>query len=127
MKEFLPTNPLEVALMEARSGLLPVTDFLRFFLSARIAVPSAAKVAADGTGFQPLEFTNEKTQILGCFTSAVRIDEFASETPFFLEMTGRQLLERMPPSYGVVINPGWRVGFDISPQGIAKILMDFVS
>lgn len=127
MKEFLPNNDLEIALLKAKSGFLPASDLMRMFVESRIVVPSAAKVAADGTGFQPLEFSKENTQMLGCFTAAERVDEFTKMVPFYLEITGKQLLERLPPDYGVVINPGWPVGFDISPQGVSKILNDFAS
>jgi hypothetical protein len=127
MKEFLPTGDLEITMMKAKEGFLPFADMLSMFLNTRIVVPSAAEVAADGTGFQPLEFSKEKVQMLGCFTTAERIADFSSVTPFYLEITGAQLLQRLPPDYGVVINPGWPVGFDISPEGIKKILVDFPS
>jgi len=64
-------------------------------------------------------------QMLGCFTSAERIADFSRVAPFYVEMTGMRLLQRLPSDHGVVINPGWPVGFDISPQGVAKILVDF--
>lgn len=125
MKEFLPGNDLEIALLKAKSGFLPASELLRLFVGARIVLPSASEVAADGAGFAPLQFAKENTQMVGCFTAAERIGEFSNVTPFYLEVTGKQFLKRLPPDYGVVINPGWSVGFDISPQGVAKILDDF--
>lgn len=125
MKEFLPKNDLEIALLKAKSGFLPASELMRSFVDARVVVPSAAEVAMDGAGFQPLQFSKENVQMLACFTTPERIGEFSSMAPFYLEITGRQLLQRLPSDYGVVINPGWPVGFDISPQGIPKILADF--
>jgi hypothetical protein len=127
MKEFLPNGELEIALLKAKSGFLPASELLRKFLHTRIVVPSAAEVAADGAGFEPLQFSKKDMQMLACFTTAERIDEFAATAPFYLEITGQQLLQRLPPDYGVVINPGWPVGFDISPQGVSKILADFAT
>lgn len=125
MKEFLPSTELEIALLKAKSGFLPASELLRLFVDARIILPSATEVAADGGGFQPLQFAKENTQMIGCFTAAERIADFSNMAPFYLEVTGKQFLQRLPPGYGVVINPGWSVGFDISPQGVAKILADF--
>lgn len=125
MKEFLPKGDLEIAMMKAKAGLLPFADMLSLFLNARIVVPSAAKVNADGTGFQPLEFSKENVKMLGCFTNSERIDDFSKITPYYIEVTGAQLLRQLPADRGLVVNPGWLVGFDISPQGVAKILTDF--
>ncbi|WP_445234387.1 SseB family protein [Duganella rhizosphaerae] len=127
MKEFLPQNDLEIAMLKAKSALLPGSELMRAFVNARLIVPSGASVAANGEGFQPLQFAKETVQMLACFSTSERIGEYADMAPYYLEMTGRQLLQRLPPEYGVVINPGWPVGFDISPQGVAKILADFPS
>lgn len=127
MKDFIPDGDLEIALLKAKSGFMAVPDLLRLFMDARVVIPSAAKIETNGAGFQPLEFTKEKVQMLGCFTTSQRIGEFVSRAPFYIEMTGKQLLERLPPQYGVVVNPGWTAGFDIPPQGIKEILTDFTS
>ena len=63
--------------------------------------------------------------MVGCLTAAERIGEFANMAPFYLEVTGKQFLQRLPPDYGLVITPGWSIGFDISPQAVAKILANF--
>ena len=40
-------------------------------------------------------------------------------------MNAFDLLRRMPPEYGIVINPGADVGFDLPPGGIQDIVKDF--
>jgi hypothetical protein len=55
---------LEIALMEAKAGCLPHAGVLSVFLNTRIVVPSAAKVAGDSTGFQPLQFTKKQYKCL---------------------------------------------------------------
>lgn len=96
MNDFLPEGDLEVAMMKARAGFFPFADPLSLFLKVRILVPSAEKVAADGKWLHPLEFMKENLQMLGCFTSAKRIADFSIKTPFYLEITGVQLLQRLP-------------------------------
>ena len=88
-------------------------------------MPSAAEVMKDGSGFESLLFTKEQVRMLACFTDKARIGEFTSLTPYCLVMKGRELLRRIPLGYGLVVNPGTKEGFDISPEGIAKILQDF--
>jgi hypothetical protein len=116
---------LEAALDQTRKGHLPFTEFLQMFLKSDIAVPSAAEVMEDGSGFEPLLFPKEQVQMLACFTDKTRIGDFTSLTPYCLMMKGRELLLRIPSGYGLVVNPGTEIGFDISPDGIAKILKDF--
>lgn len=122
---FMPLNHLEVALAKAQSGSLPVQGLLQILVDSELAVPSATEVIADGSGFQPLLFPKEKVQMLACFSDKSRIGEFALLTPYCLVMKGRDLLRRMPPGFGLVINPGTSTGFDISPGGIAKIVEEF--
>jgi hypothetical protein len=93
-------------------------------MEAELAIPSAADVLEDGSGFQPLLFKKEAVQMLACFTDRSRIGEYAEIAPYCLTMKGRELLERIPQGFGVVVNPGWSVGFDISPEGIERVLRD---
>jgi hypothetical protein len=125
MTTFTPLNRLEVALAQAQGGALPVQELLQILVDSDLAVPSAAEVVEDGSGFQPLLFPKEKVQMLACFSDKSRIGEFASLVPYCLVIKGRDLLRRMPPGYGLVINPETSTGFDISPEGIAKILQEF--
>lgn len=44
---------------------------------------------------------------------------------YCISMNAFDLLRRMPPEYGIVINPGADVGFDLPPGGIQDIVKDF--
>jgi hypothetical protein len=79
----------------------------------------------DGSGFQPLLFDKNNVKMVACFTSKERIGEFAKMAEYFLLLQGREFLKRIPPQYGLVINPGQTVGFDITPEGISRIVKDF--
>jgi hypothetical protein len=113
MTDFIPLNEFEKALLEARSGRLPAQKLLHLMADAELAVPSAAEVSADGSGFQPLLFPKESVPMLACFSDRSRIGEYAQLAPYSLM--------RMPPEYGLVVNPGSTVGFDMPPEGIARI------
>ncbi len=124
MKEFRPLNELELALDQAQGGRLGVSELMRVLLSSKLAVPSAEEVMADGSGFSPLLFNKNGVQMLACFSDKSRVGEFADMTPYCLMMQGRELLRRMPPGYGLVINPGLAVGFDMTPDGILRIVSE---
>jgi hypothetical protein len=126
MTAFKPLNDLEVALDAARGGRLPVQKLLHTLANSDVVVPSGAEVHADWSGFEPLLFPKEDVQMLACFTDPSRLGEFTKMAPYCLVMKGRELFKRMPRGYGLVVNPGNTVGFEMSPEGIAQILKELV-
>ena len=124
VKEFRPLNDFELALEQAKDGRLEVRELLRVLVSSELAVPSAEEVMADGSGFSPLLFNKNGVQMLACFSDKSRVGEFADMTSYCLVMKGRELLSRMPPGYGLVINPGLTVGFDMTPDGISRLISE---
>jgi hypothetical protein len=125
LSQFIPQNELEVALEKTHSGRLAMPDFLQVLVESDLAVPSGSEIMADGSGFQPLLFDKEQVKMVACFTAKERLGSFVSLTPYCLVIKGREFLRRVPPEYGVVVNPGQPVGFDISPEGLSQIVRDF--
>jgi hypothetical protein len=124
MTAFNPVNDFETALVDARAGNLSVQELLHEFAHTQVAVLSATEVRKDGSGFQPLLFPKEGVPMLACFTDKSRVGEYADIAPYALTMTGRDLLRRMPPDHGLVVNPGSSVGFDMPPEGIAQLVRE---
>ena len=120
----VPSNPLEFALAQARDGRLPIPDFLRLLLASKLAVPSATEVKADGRGLQPLVFDKQGTAMVAVFSSPERAGVFADRAPYLLYGSAAGLLRALAPDLGIVLNPTYELGFDISPQGIAAVLRD---
>lgn len=125
MNDFTPKNNFEIKLTQSQQGLGLMPDLLKSLLIAEIVVPSATEVMDDGSGFQPLLFSKDETQMLACFSSKELIGDFSEMAPYCLVMQGKDVLLRLPPKYGLVLNPGQKIGFDISPEGIAKIISEF--
>jgi len=125
MTEIELKNELEIALDRARRGLIAVSQFLAVFARSDLAVPSGAAVMPDGGGFQPVLFDKNKIKMVACFTSRDRIGEYAAIAPYCLMICGWEFLRRVPDHYGVVINPGLPLGFEIAPEGLPKIVKDF--
>jgi hypothetical protein len=125
VKQFEPKNPLEFALADAQSGNRTIAEFLPTFLDSQIAIPSSQIVEQDGRGMSPVFFDKNGIQMVAAFTELDRALTVSNLAHYCLTMKGRELLIRMPPGYGLVINPGFDVGFDIAPEGIQEILRDF--
>jgi hypothetical protein len=117
-----PGPDLDSALAAARAGTLPLPDFLRILLHAEVAVPCAAEVLPDGSGFRPLLFPKGAVTMVACFTGRDHIGAFAEKAPYCLMIRGAAFLKHIPPGYGLVINPGQALGLDISPDGLARVL-----
>ena len=47
--------------------------------------------------------------------------------PYCLTMKCHQLIQRAPHGFGIVINPGWEVGMEISAEGVVNIRRDFLT
>lgn len=124
MADFTPVNALETALEGARAGRSSMPDFLRLFGNAEIVVPSGSEIMPDGSGFQPVLFDKGGTQMVACFTAMERIGDFSRLAPYCLTITGSEFLQRIPPGYGLVVNPGQSVGFDVTPDGLRQIVAE---
>jgi len=124
---FSPLNDFESKLVQAQEGEVTVPELMASLAAADLALPSANVVEQDWSGFQPLLFTKNSTPMIACFSAKERMVDYADMVPYCLVIKGRELLRRMPPGHGLVINPGQRFGFDVSPDGIAQIVTDFAS
>lgn len=119
-----PLNKLEEGLIKAQNGELTMPEFLQLFLSENVAIASASEVMADWSGLQPLLFDKEGVHMISCFTGLSRMEDFGDRASYALVVKGRDILERILPGMGLVINPGADVGFDLSPEGITRMASD---
>ena len=120
-----PENELENLLAKAQKKQIEFKEFVISFLKSDLSVPSGTEVMSDGTGMTPLLFEKNGVQMLGVFTSLSRVNLFKDKTPYCLSMKGRDLLARLPSEYGLVVNPGFDIGFELPPEGLKEILKDF--
>lgn len=125
MEEFVALNELELKLVAAKRGLVPVGDFVQQLLTSEVALPAASEVEADGSGFQPVLFDKEGEPMLAAFTAKERVAQLSHIAKFCLMMKGVEILRRVPKGYGLVVNPGLKVGFEITSEGISEILAEF--
>ncbi len=63
--------------------------------------------------------------MMASFTSAPLLNLYEKEVKQYMMLKGKTMFEQIPNGIGLVVNPGYDVGFDVSPKGIKKILDDF--
>lgn len=122
MNTFSPANDLEASLVAAKAKKIPLELFLQKLLESQLALPSASEVLDDGTGFAPILYEKHGVMMLAAFTDKSRVSQMTDLAPYCLVMTGENVVRRIPPQYGLVINPGLEVGLDFSPDGLRRIL-----
>lgn len=123
--DFIAKNPLEEKLIAAQRGQLPTHDFISNLMKIDVYIPSASNVEASGQGFAPMLFARNGEVLMTVFTAMARINKYGEQFPFCISMTGAKLVSWMPPQYGIVVNPGYRVGLEIPAWGVQEILQEF--
>jgi hypothetical protein len=138
--EHRPPNPgIETELDAAMSGRLDMKSLLVRFADAAIIVPSvtgfsgassavssgsnkgASDVAGEPPRFEPLLLEPHGEPLMAVFTSRDRADRWADTAPFSTVMLGRRLFDDLPAGVGIVVNPGFGLGFELASPGIPAI------
>jgi hypothetical protein len=121
----IPQNPLEHALVAAKAGKVSSALFLATLLRSDVAVSSVEEIDAEGRGLRPLIFRKLGREFVAAFTDLGRARRFGHVAPFALTINARALLTGLAMGLGLVLNPEFTEGLDISPEGVQRILRDF--
>ncbi len=125
MTDPAPQTALETLLQTAMNGQLPIKAFMQAFVASDVLLLTGSMVTPDGSGFDPLLFDKQGVLHIAVFTDPARVGVHAQQAPHQLRWLMLDVLRRVPGGYGVVINPGTTLGFEISPSGVGEILKDF--
>ncbi|WP_312112621.1 SseB family protein, partial [Stenotrophomonas indicatrix] len=118
-------TPIETLLQTAMAGQLPIKAFMQAFVASEVVLLTGSLVTPDGTGFDPLLFDKQGVLHVAVFTDPARVGFHSEQAPHQIRWLMLDVLRRVPGGYGVVINPGTTLGFEISPAGVGEILKDF--
>ena len=124
---FEPLNPVEKYLIEAKKGEITLPELLEILLSSKLFMPSVALIDEKGEGFSPLLFDRGGTPMAAVFTDKSRADIHQSRIKDLIVISFKDVLNHVPESYGLVINPGYTEGLELLPHGIKNIRRDFMS
>lgn len=125
MNDAAPQTPIETLLKTAMDGQLPIGLFMKAFVASEVVLLTGSLVTPDGSGFDPLLFDKQGVLHVSVFTDMSRVGFHSQQAPHTIRMLMLEVLKRVPGGYGVVINPGTSLGFEISPSGVGEILKDF--
>jgi hypothetical protein len=126
IKEFEPTNTLEVYLQRGCAGEISTEESLPVLVEADIFVPSATECEADLSGFVPFVFNPHGQTLAAAFTNPKLMDIYKDRMRGSVVMKGSELLSTLAPGFGLVINPGYRIGMEIPEPRIKDIVRKFV-
>jgi len=118
---FVPQGPLEEALARAKTGEIPLTEFLDELLRSEVLVMSKEEILADGSNFVPLLFESAGYPLIAAFTSFSRTVTQKEMAEYCLSIRGSEFFKRVPTGYGVVLNPGFSAALVILPGSVRDI------
>lgn len=120
---FAPENELERLIADAKVGLTPIADVLAQLVRGNVFVSSRREVQQNGDGFDPVLFDlpNLQRPLVAAFTAESRPALLSDVAKYFLQMPAVGFLARMPPGYGVILNPGYDAQLVIADHVVADL------
>ena len=113
--EFEPSNKLEVFLKKSQAGEISKNEFMSVLAKSDLYVPSITAVNGDSSSLMPLFFCREGHCFAAAFTSLNLMDLYKDSVKDSVIMKGEEVYSRLLPRFhGVVINPGYRIGMEIT-------------
>jgi hypothetical protein len=108
--------------LAAQKGELSGDALLHEIAASDLYIPSKDEVQEDGSRFQPVLFEMEGQPYVAVYTALARTPK--DLTPFLLQTAGTYFFLRLPPGYGVMINPGFAAEILVPAQGVAAFQQD---
>ena len=121
---FEPQNQLEASLVESQSGRIPFVKFIERMLNSDVFVLSSEDVSGDS--FNPMQYERCGEVFVATFTALSRTQRVAKQAPYCLSIKASELLNRISPNVGIVLNPGCSAGFELPASGLEGIRRDFL-
>lgn len=118
---FEPENDLEVAIVNAKKGHLPIDSLLAEIAESNIYVSSKAEVSKDWSGFEPLLLGEASSPLVAVFSSLSRPGLHRKVAEYVLQIKGSEFFRRIPAGYGVVVNPGYVTQLIVSSDSVSKL------
>lgn len=128
---FEPRNELEEQLLAAQEGRISSEDLLKVLAVSQVFMPVRDEKPAvlniqRSMRAQPLVLSAEDgTPVLTLFSSPERARPFIADFPGFeggILESFQWVLEKMGSGYGIALNPGWDVGFDMEPEMVVELV-----
>lgn len=119
--EFNPENDLERLIVAAKQGAVSIEAVLTMLAASDLFISSKTEVLQDGSGFEPLLQEYRGKPLVAAFSSLDRPHLHSAAASFVLQMTGREFFLRLPPTFGVILNPGYVTQLILEPHAVADL------
>ncbi len=93
-------------------------DFLREFAEAGVIVVSSGELT------EPMTISSDGVPLVVVFTARDRANSWRDRAPHSAVVLGRRVFEALDPDTGLVVNPGFGLGFEMQPGGVPTILAE---
>lgn len=121
LMNFEPENDLELAIVNAKKGRILIDSLLAEIAESDIYVSSKAEVSKDWSGFEPLLLGEASNLLVAVFSSLSRPGLHRKVAEYVLQIKGGEFFRRIPPGYGVVVNPGYVTQLIVSSDSISNL------
>jgi hypothetical protein len=128
---FEPNNLLEEKLLAMYRKEIRNTEFLNIMLDSQLIILADRDVdiSVPDTHFKPLAIPSPMGyNALATFSSIERAQAVSSRYPGYghaITVDTCWFLLRADENVGFAFNPGWRYGFELSPDGLQQFLIQF--
>jgi hypothetical protein len=119
---FAPETPIEHRILAAQKGDLSGDALLREIAACNLYIPSEDEVQEDGSRFQPIILEMDGQPYVAVYTALSRASQ--DMAPYLLQTVGSYFFLRLPPGYGVMINPNYAAQMLVPAHGIAAFQQD---
>ncbi|MDZ4048422.1 MAG: SseB family protein [Pseudoxanthomonas sp.] len=127
-EEFVPANELENTLLLAQQGQGSTPDFLNSFVNSQVFVLLDKDLGPEGQWDPSINLcvlTNAAGgPVVAVFTAPERAIPWSERLPQFqhgLLVSPTWLMQGLGPTVGIVVNPGHKVGVELSPDAIQQM------
>lgn len=118
---FDPENELELTIASAKAGVCSMADLLSRLIESNLYVSSTSEIGQDGSGFTPLLLGETVYPLVAVFSSLSRPGIHRHMAEYVLQINGREFFKRLPPDYGIALNPGYSTQLVISADAVPKL------
>ena len=119
---FAPETPIEHRILAAQRGDLSGDALLREIAASNLYIPSKDEVQEDGRRVQPVLLEMEDETYVAVYTALSRAPR--DMAPYLLQTVGSHFFLRLPPGYGVMVNPGYATQMLVPAHGVAAFQQD---
>lgn len=118
-----PKNQLERLILDHRQGRIDERIFHKRLVDRTVYVATDDLEEAERTtGFKPVILVREDREYVAVFSMMDRTETLVREGGGgSVQMLVRQLLDRVPPGIGIVLNPNYEAAVEIPPEKVEAL------